>query len=216
MAVCGADPSPDHYYFRKTTLMTIFSAESIVQRDRTSLKPYENNPRTHSEAQIDRLVRSLKEFGFTNPVLIDKNLNVVAGHGRLLAAEILNLEKIPTISLEHLTEDQRKAYVIADNQLALASGWDDDLLQSELASLADAGFDLTVLGWGDDLPDFAEDPDYSALDDLEDDNDWADGVKKAIQIEFRSEDYEEAKALVADARKNGVYVGMKLIESLSK
>tara|TARA_R100001015_G_C4609266_1_gene164540 strand:- start:725 stop:1315 length:591 start_codon:yes stop_codon:yes gene_type:complete len=196
--------------------MTIFSAESIVQRDRTSLKPYENNPRTHSEAQIDRLVRSLKEFGFTNPVLIDKNLNVVAGHGRLLAAEILNLEKIPTISLEHLTEDQRKAYVIADNQLALASGWDDDLLQSELASLADAGFDLTVLGWGDDLPDFAEDPDYSALDDLEDDNDWADGVKKAIQIEFRSEDYEEAKALVADARKNGVYVGMKLIESLSK
>ena len=196
--------------------MTIFSAESIVQRDRTSLKPYENNPRTHSEAQIDRLVRSLKEFGFTNPVLIDKNLNVVAGHGRLLAAEILNLEKLPTISLEHLTEDQRKAYVIADNQLALASGWDDDLLQSELASLADAGFDLTVLGWGDDLPDFAEDPDYSALDDLEDDNDWADGVKKAIQIEFRSEDYEEAKALVADARKNGVYVGMKLIESLSK
>ena len=116
--------------------MTIFSAESIVQRDRTSLKPYENNPRTHSEAQIDRLVRSLKEFGFTNPVLIDKNLNVVAGHGRLLAAEILNLEKIPTISLEHLTEDQRKAYVIADNQLALASGWDDDLLQSELAALA--------------------------------------------------------------------------------
>ena len=196
--------------------MTIFSAESIVQRDRTSLKPYENNPRTHSEAQIDRLVRSLKEFGFTNPVLIDKNLNVVAGHGRLLAAEILNLEKIPTISLEHLTEDQRKAYVIADNQLALASGWDDDLLQSELAALADAGFDLTVLGWGDDLPDFAEDPDYSALDDLEDDNDWADGVKKAIQIEFRSEDYEEAKALVADARKNGVYVGMKLIEVLSK
>ena len=196
--------------------MTIFSAAAIVQRDRTSLKPYENNPRTHSEAQIDRLVRSLKEFGFTNPVLIDKNLNVVAGHGRLLAAEILNLEKIPTISLEHLTEDQRKAYVIADNQLALASGWDDDLLQSELASLADAGFDLTVLGWGDDLPDFAEDPDYSALDDLEDDNDWADGVKKAIQIEFRSEDYEEAKALVADARKNGVYVGMKLIEVLCK
>ena len=196
--------------------MTIFSAESIVQRDRTSLKPYENNPRTHSEAQKDRLVRSLKEFGFTNPVLIDENLNVVAGHGRLLAAEILNLEKVPTISLEHLTEDQRKAYVIADNQLALASGWDDDLLQSELAALADAGFDLTVLGWGDDLPDFAEDPDYSALDDLEDDNDWADGVKKAIQIEFRSEDYEEAKALVADARKNGVYVGMKLIEALGK
>ena len=196
--------------------MTIFSAESIVQRDRTSLKPYENNPRTHSEAQIDRLVRSLKEFGFTNPVLIDKNLNVVAGHGRLLAAEILNLEKIPTISLEHLTEDQRKAYVIADNQLALASGWDDDLLQSELASLADAGFDLTVLGWGDDLPDFAEDPDYSALDDLEDEDadDWANEVKKAIQIEFKSEDYEEAKALVADARKKGVYVGMKLIEAL--
>ena len=196
--------------------MTLSAPQSIVLREKSTLKLHENNPRTHSEAQIDRLVSSLKEFGFTNPVLVDKNLNVIAGHGRLLAAEIIGLEKIPTITLEHLTEDQRKAYVIADNQLALASGWDDDLLQSELAALADAGFDLTVLGWGDDLPDFAEDPDYSALDDLEDDNDWADGVKKAIQIEFRSEDYEEAKALVADARKNGVYVGMKLIEALGK
>ena len=199
--------------------MTIFSAESIVQRQRTSLKPYENNPRTHSEAQVDRLVRSLKEFGFTNPVLIDENLNVVAGHGRLLAAEILNLEKVPTISLEHLTEDQRKAYVIADNQLALASGWDDDLLQAELVSLADAGFDLTVLGWGDELPTFGEEIDLSALDDDDDEDDedlssFAEGVRRSIMIDFEEADHEEAKALVDAARKKGVYVGMKLIEAL--
>lgn len=196
--------------------MTVFFPDSVVQIARTKLKPYKNNPRTHSEAQVDRLVRSLKEFGFTNPILIDKDLNVVAGHGRLMAAEILGLETVPTISLDHLTEDQKKAYVIADNQLAIAAGWDDDLLQSELVALADAGFDLTKLGWGDDIPTFAEEPDYSSLDDLEDPTgDLADGVMKAIQIEFRPEDYEEAQALVKAARKDGVYIGMKLIEALA-
>ena len=89
-------------------------------------------------------------------------------------------------------------------------------MQAELEALGELGFDLTLLGWGDDLPSFAEDPDYSALDDFDDPtNDLAEGVMKAIQIEFRSEDYEEAKALVDAARKRGDYVGMKLIEALS-
>ena len=105
---------------------------------------------------------------------------------------------------------------IFGNQLALNSSWDDDVLQKELEALGDLGFDLTLLGWGDDLPSFAEEPDYSALDDLDDPtNDLADGVMKAIQIEFRPEDYEEAKALVDAARKRGDYVGMKLIEALA-
>ena len=198
--------------------MTLSAPQSIVLREKSTLKLHENNPRTHSEAQIDRLVSSLKEFGFTNPVLVDKNLNVIAGHGRLLAAEIIGLEKIPTITLEHLTEDQRKAYVIADNQLALASGWDDDLLQSELVSLADAGFDLSVLGWGDELPTFGEEIDLSALDDDDDDDDdlcsFAEGVRRSIMIDFEEADHEEAKALVEAARAKGVYVGMKLIEAL--
>ena len=196
--------------------MTIAS-DKIVQRETEVLKPYENNPRQHSEAQLERLVRSIKEFGFTNPILIDDDCNVIAGHGRLLAAELMGLAQVPTITLGHLTADQRRAYVIADNQLALNSTWDDDVLQAELQALGEAGFDLTLLGWGDDLPTFGEDIDLSALDDMDDDPtaELADGVMKAIQIEFRPEDYEEAKALVEAARKRGDYVGMKLIEALA-
>ena len=194
--------------------MTSFSPDSVVQTERTKLKPYKNNPRTHSEAQIDRLVTSLKEFGFVNPILVDKELNVVAGHGRLMAAGILNLETVPTIILDHLTEEQKKAYVIADNQLALAAGWDDDLLQSELVALADEGFDLTKLGWGDEIPTFGEDIDLSVLDDDEDLSDFASGVRRGIMVDFEEEDHEEAKALIDAARKRGEYVGMKLIEAL--
>ena len=194
--------------------MTSFSPDSVVQIERTKLNPYKNNPRTHSEAQVDRLVTSLKEFGFVNPILVDKELNVVAGHGRLMAAGILNLETVPTITLDHLTEEQKKAYVIADNQLALAAGWDDDLLQSELVALADAGFDLTKLGWGDEIPTFGEDIDLSVLDDDEDLSDFAAGVRRGIMVDFEEEDHEEAKALIDAARKRGEYVGMKLIEAL--
>ena len=133
-----------------------------------------------------------------------------------MAAGVMGLKTVPTITLGHLNEQQRRAYVIADNQLALNSSWDDDVLQKEIEALGDLGFDLTLLGWGDDIPSFAEEPDYSALDDLDDPtNDLADGVMKAIQIEFRPEDYEEAKALVDAARKRGDYVGMKLIEALA-
>jgi hypothetical protein len=181
------------------------------------LIPYDKNPRTHSPTQIERIAASITEFGFTNPILVDEDLNVIAGHGRLMAAQALELDVVPTIKLGRLTEAQRRAYVIADNQIALNSGWDDDLLQSELNELANTGFDLSVLGWGDNLPTFGETVDLSALDDFDEDQtaDLADGVKKAIQIEFRSEDYEEAKGLVAAARKRGDYIGMKLIEALS-
>jgi ParB-like chromosome segregation protein Spo0J len=191
------------------------TSEKIVFRHTETLKPYENNPRQHSEAQLDRLVRSIKEFGFTNPILIDGDCNVIAGHGRLMAAELMGLPRVPTIALGHLTADQRRAYVIADNQLALNSTWDDDALQAELEALGEVGYDLTLLGWGDDLPTFGEDIDLSALDDMEDDlSEYAAGVRKAIQIDFEPEDYEEAQALVAEARKQGKYVGMLLINAL--
>lgn len=192
----------------------VVAPEFIDQTPVDKLKPYDKNPRTHSATQIERLVNSFKEFGFTNPILIDDDCNVIAGHGRLEAAKILKLKTVPTITLSHLTPEQRRAYVIADNQLALNSGWDDDLLQSELQALGDLGFDLTVLGWGEDLPTFGEDIDLSALEDEEDLSEYAAGVRKAIQIDFEPEDYEEAQALVAAARKSGTYVGMLLINAL--
>lgn len=196
--------------------MALAAVDQIQQVPTDSLTPYANNPRTHSAPQLDRLVQSLKEFGFTNPLLVGDDMQIVAGHGRLMAAQALGLETVPVIKLSHLTEDQKRAYVIADNQLALNSGWDDDLLQSELKALGDVGFDLTVLGWGEDLPTFGEDFDLSALEDLdgEDLSDYAAGVRKAIQIDFEPEDYEEAQALVSEARKQGKYVGMLLINAI--
>jgi ParB-like chromosome segregation protein Spo0J len=192
----------------------VIYAESIEQIKTNKLKPYDKNPRTHSATQIERLVESLKEFGFTNPILIDDKYNIIAGHGRLEAAKILGLETVPTIKLDHLSPEQRRAYVIADNQLALNAAWDDDLLQSELNALSEIEYDLTLLGWGEDLPTFGEDIDLSALEDEEDLSEYAAGVRKAIQIDFEPEDYEEAQALVSAARKNGEYVGMVLINAL--
>lgn len=192
----------------------VIAPEFIDQTPTEDLKPYDKNPRTHSAVQIERLVNSFKEFGFTNPILVDEDLNVIAGHGRLEAAKILGLKTVPTITLAHLTPEQRRAYVIADNQLALNSGWDDDLLQAELQALGELGFDLSVLGWGEELPTFGEEIDLSVLEDEEDLSEYAAGVRKAIQIDFEPEDYEEAQALVSAARKAGKYVGMILINAL--
>ena len=199
----------------KTPDYPVVSPEHIEQSRIIDLTLYKNNPRVHSEIQIERLVNSLKEFGFTNPVLIDDTGNVIAGHGRITAAKKLGLDAVPTITLSHLSEDQRKAYIIADNQLALNSSWDDDLLKIELDKLTESGFDLSVLGWGDDVPTFADDPDYGSLEDFDDPtSELANDVMKAIQIEFRPEDYEEAKEVVAEARKKGVYVGQELVKAL--
>ena len=193
----------------------VVSPEHIKQSRIIDLTLYKGNPRVHSDIQIERLVNSLKEFGFTNPVLVDDTGNVIAGHGRIAAAKKIGLETVPTITLSHLSEDQRKAYIIADNQLALNSSWDDDLLKKELEKLEDNGFDLSLLGWGDDIPTFADDPDYGSLEDFDDPtSELANDVMKAIQIEFRPEDYEEAKEVVAEARKKGIYIGQELVNAL--
>ena len=193
----------------------VVSPDDIKQSRIIDLTLYKGNPRVHSEIQIERLVNSLREFGFTNPVLVDDTGNVIAGHGRIAAAKKIGLESVPTITLSHLSEEQRKAYIIADNQLALNSSWDDDILKHELEALMENGFDLSVLGWGDDVPTFADEPDYGLLDDFEDPSDnLANDVYKAIQIEFRPEDYEEAKEVVVEARKKGIYIGQELVNAL--
>ena len=110
------------------------------------LIPYINNSRTHSEAQIKQIAASIVEFGFTNPVLIDEKGMIIAGHGRVEAAKALGIDEVPTILLDSLNEAQRKAYVIADNKLALNSGWNYDVLISEIGGLELMDFDIDVLG----------------------------------------------------------------------
>ena len=117
----------------------------------SDLIPYVNNSRTHSDEQTTQIASSISEFGFTNPVLIDENDNLIAGHGRLLAANKLGIEEVPAIILDGLTKAQKKAYVIADNQLALNSGWDLDTLRLEIETLEELDFDLTLLGFDDDV-----------------------------------------------------------------
>ena len=111
------------------------------------LIPYARNSRTHSDAQVAKLAASIKEFGFLNPVIVDGDNGIIAGHGRILAAQKLGLETVPTIEAGHLSEAQRRAYVIADNRLALDAGWDDELLRIELGDLDAEGFDLSLTGF---------------------------------------------------------------------
>mgnify|MGYP003632247060 CR=1 FL=1 len=191
---------------------------SIEYKSTGELIPYVNNSRTHSEQQIQQVAASIKEFGFTNPLLIDEDGGIIAGHGRLQAAQLLKLDEVPTITLEGLTEAEKKAYVIADNKLALNAGWDDELLKVEIQTLSDFDFDLSLLGW-DVLPDFKDDIDYSILDDddLDDElEEMTDDVKKAIQIEFESQDYEEAKDIISFWRDQGAYVGGLILDYLRK
>lgn len=125
-------------------------ALQIDYRPLESLIPYTRNSRTHSDEQVAQIAGSIKEFGFTNPILVDDEGGIIAGHGRVLAARKLGLKEVPTINLGHLSETQRRAYVIADNKLALNAGWDDEMLRVEFAALEEAGFDLGLVGFSED------------------------------------------------------------------
>lgn len=119
----------------------------IILKKTMELIPYINNTRTHDEKQIKQIASSIKEFGFNNPILIDEKGEIIAGHGRLLASELLKLEEVPCIELKHLTRAQKKAYIIADNKIALNAGWNEELLKLEIESLKELDFDLDLLGF---------------------------------------------------------------------
>lgn len=122
----------------------------------TELIPYVKNSRTHSDEQVAQIAASIKEFGWTNPILIDGDNGIIAGHGRLMAARKLGYKEIPTIELKDLTEAQKKAYIIADNRLALNAGWDNEMLKLEFDQLAELGFDLELTGFSlDEIADLA-------------------------------------------------------------
>ena len=119
----------------------------ITQKKVTELIPYVKNSRTHSDEQIAQIAASIKEFGWTNPILVDGSNGIIAGHGRLMAARKLGYKEVPTIELADLTETQKKAYIIADNRLALNAGWDNEMLKIEFDELADLGFDMELTGF---------------------------------------------------------------------
>ena len=131
----------------KQTGTPVLAVESIQTAD---LIPYARNSRTHDDAQVAQIAGSIREFGFTNPVLIDGSNGIIAGHGRVMAAGKLGLKEVPCIRLAHLTESQKRACIIADNKLALNAGWDEELLKLELTELRDLDFDISLAGFSDE------------------------------------------------------------------
>lgn len=124
--------------------------DTLERLDVTSLIPYTRNSRTHSKAHVRQLANSIREYGFTNPVLIDEYGTIIAGHGRVLAAQRLGMVQVPCLRLSGLTADQKRAYVIADNKLALNAGWNNELLAMELSELSAGGYDIGIVGFNQD------------------------------------------------------------------
>ena len=158
---------------KTTKEMTLVDIDKLI--------PYINNARTHSEEQILKLRSSLREFGFINPVIIDKNYNIIAGHGRVQAAKAEGIKEIPCVLVDYLTAAQKKAYIIADNRMALDASWDEEILKVELEALEGESFDLSLTGFDEDeLADlFKEDK-----TDIEDDNyDLSAALEKASFVQ---------------------------------
>jgi len=141
------------------------------------LVPYERNARTHSPEQVAQIAASIVEFGFTNPILVASDAGIIAGHGRLAAAKDLGLKEVPVVVLDHLTPTQRRAYVLADNKLALNAGWDEELLQQEIAALNLVDFDLSVMGWSDDELSGMLDP-----DGIDEDRDGDSAYERKVEV----------------------------------
>lgn len=161
------------------------------------LIPYVKNSRTHSPQQIQQLAASIKEFGWTNPILLDGENGIIAGHGRLAAARLLNQTEVPTIQLNGLTENQKRAYIIADNKLALNAGWDIEFLNLEIKDLQDAGFDLNLMGFSaEELKEFAPNED-KIIEDM----DIKDESRNLLMIECISE--HELQNLFEEMQERG-------------
>ena len=127
---------------KHTSEMKMVSTDKLI--------PYVNNARTHSQEQVNKLRGSLREFGFINPVIIDADYNVIAGHGRLMAAKEEGIEEVPCVLVDYLTEAQKKAYILADNRYAQDAGWDEELLRLEIESLEGMDFDVSLTGFNED------------------------------------------------------------------
>lgn len=175
-------------------------ADQVVRRPLSELMPYARNARTHSDAQVAQIAASIREWGWTNPVLIDEAGGIIAGHGRVMAARKLKIEEVPCIVATGWSEAQKRAYVLADNQLAMNAGWDMDLLKVEIGDLSAEGFDVGLIG----MPDMS----FSA-EPLDDFPSLPDGDKSEFQqITFTLHDdqAEQVKAALEAAKAIGAFV----------
>lgn len=161
----------------------------IVYKKINELKPYENNSRTHDESQIKQICESIKEYGWTNPVLIDEKGMIIAGHGRVEAGKKLDMKEVPSIVLSGLTEAQKKAYVIADNKMALNAGWNEELLKTELENLKELDFDLEITGFN--------------IDELDELFKQDEEEREIVEDDFDIEPPEEPKAKLGDIYQLG-------------
>tara|TARA_Y100001938_G_scaffold141815_1_gene212158 strand:+ start:179 stop:766 length:588 start_codon:yes stop_codon:yes gene_type:complete len=182
-----------------------------------TLIPYVNNAREHSEEQVDQIAASIKKFKFNNPVLVDKTHGIIAGHGRVLAAMRLGLETVPCIRLDHLSETEKKAYILADNQIALNSTYNYSLVNAELQELENLDFDTSVTGF--DIDDLAiKQVDYSVLDNSENVKlqELERSARRAIEITFTLEDYPTAYEVLSYAKTQDSDLGMTIVNFLQK
>ena len=179
-------------------------AEQVKQMPIERLIPYARNSRTHSDAQVAQIAASIKEWGWTTPVLIDEGGQIIAGHGRIMAARKLGMAEVPVIIAEGWTEAQKKAYVIADNKLALNAGWDESLLALEFGELDGLGFDLELTGFSlDELKSILADADQTEFPTL------ANGDRNPIQqmaFILHDEQVEIVKAAIEIAKEMGEFV----------
>lgn len=170
----------------------------INYRKTAELIPYARNSRTHSTEQVQQIAGSIKEFGFTNPLLIDESDGIIAGHGRLMGAKLLKMDEVPCIVLSGLSEAQKKAYVIADNKIALNAGWDEDLLKLELMELDEMGFDYSELGFDFDfdIEEINEDEEFGDKNKEVDIDSYEDIMELKFKLSFA--EYQEAQEKLKD------------------
>lgn len=179
------------------------------------LNPYEQNSRIHNEHQISQIAASIKEFGFRNPVIVDGK-TILAGHGRVEAAKELGMDEVPTIDASDMTNDQKRAFVIADNKIALNAEWDEQMLLNEIEKLKLNDFDIGVLAF-DPSELQVKEIDYSILEEHNLDqqlDDLAQGVRRAIQIEFEPDHFAEAQELIKFWREQDAYIGYMILQFL--
>ena len=171
------------------------------------LIPYANNSRVHSDEQVNQIASSIKEFGFLNPIIVDGDNGIIAGHGRVMAANKLGIKELPCVDASHLSEAQKKAYVIADNKLALNSDWDVELLKIEIESLQEDDFKLDLLGFDiAELNEILGFDDIAEEDEEESEQDYEDNYKEQYGVIIMCKSAEEQEKIFNKMQQNGYEV----------